>query len=156
MKLLGLHMYARLIYVLALVTHVEKGFQEKLKTGTVFLDLTAAYDTVCKQGLLLKVTRILKCKSHIQILQSMLSERRYQVSLDGATSKVRVLQNGLPQGSVLAPLLFNLYTADIPKTSGKKFIYADDVAITTQAVTFTELEERFNNDFQILQSYFTS
>ena len=41
----------------ALTTHIENGFQEQLKTGAVFLDLTAAYDTVWHTGLLYKLSK---------------------------------------------------------------------------------------------------
>lgn len=40
--------------VLALTTYIENGYQRKDKSGTVFLDLSSAYDTVCKRGLMLK------------------------------------------------------------------------------------------------------
>jgi len=39
------------------------------------------------------------------------------------------LRNGIPQGSVLAPLLFNIYMYDLPTTTSRKFVYADDLAI---------------------------
>ncbi len=47
--------------VLALTTYIENGFQQNQKTGTVFLDLTAAYDTVWFAGLLLKLSKVLPC-----------------------------------------------------------------------------------------------
>ena len=46
--------------VLSLVTHVENGLQNRLKSGAVFLDLTSTYDTVWKRGLLLKLAQIFK------------------------------------------------------------------------------------------------
>jgi hypothetical protein len=46
--------------VLALTTHIENVFEKKPKTGAVFLDLTAAYDTVWHKGLLLKLTKALR------------------------------------------------------------------------------------------------
>jgi hypothetical protein len=38
---------------MAFTTHIEAGFQHQFKTGTVFVDLTAAYDTVCREGLMI-------------------------------------------------------------------------------------------------------
>lgn len=57
--------------VLSMVTHVENGFQERKKSGAVFLDLTSAYDTVWKRGLLLKLANILNCKMTIRLIKSM-------------------------------------------------------------------------------------
>ena len=47
----------------------------------------------------------------------------------GQRSRLRRLKNGVPQGSVLAPLLFNSYTHDLPNTVSAKYAYADDLAI---------------------------
>jgi hypothetical protein len=47
--------------VMALTSHIEAGFERKLKTGTIFIDLTAAYDTVWRDGLKLKFMRVVSC-----------------------------------------------------------------------------------------------
>jgi len=54
------------------------------------------------------------------------------------TSGWRPQRNGLPQGSVLAPGLFKLYSNDLPR--GRKFIYADDICLAIQGQFFGELE----------------
>jgi hypothetical protein len=53
-------------------------------------------------------------------------------------------------------MLFNIYTADIPTTNSRKFIYADDIAIVTQANRFEDLEPVLNADLRILEDYFKS
>jgi len=48
---------------------------------------------------------------------------------NGKRSRLRGLKNTIPQGFVLAPLLFNIYISDLPTTASKKYAYADDLAI---------------------------
>lgn len=68
-------------------------------------------------------------------------------------SKQKTLNNGLPQGLVLAPLLFNLYTHDLPLTNSGKYIYADDIALIAQAKTFDLCETTLNKDLKSLNRY---
>ena len=61
--------------------------------------------------------------------------------LQGKKGRRRVQKNGLPQGSVLAPVLFNIYTNDQPLLPAcRHFLYADDLALAGQYDTFEEVE----------------
>jgi len=140
--------------VLAFTTHVENGFQNKIKSGAVFLDLSSAYDTDWKKGLLLKMAKIVKCKKTLELLECMLSDRKFKVFLNGKASKYRYLQNWLPQGSVLLPVLFNIYISDITETTARKFMYADDIALVAQADTLESVETILNRDLNKLHIYF--
>ena len=71
-------------------------------------------------------------------------------------SKQRFLKNGVPQGSVLAPLLFNLYTSDLPKTQSKKYIYADDIALMISGETFGPIEQSISEDPDNMSRYFNN
>lgn len=93
------------------------------KIATILIDLTAAYVTVWRNGVLLKLLRIIACKTLSQLLNNLLSDRLFVIYINNAKSKKRHLNNGLPQGSVLAPLLFYLYINDIPETIYLKCLY---------------------------------
>ena len=71
-------------------------------------------------------------------------------------SKQRFLKNGVPQGSVLAPLLFNLYTSDLPETQSKKYIYADDIALMISGKTFGPIEQPISEDLDNMSRYFNN
>ena len=86
----------------------------------------------------------------------MLCNRFIQVQHDKSKSRLRRLNNGLPQGSVFLPILFNIYTRDLPTTRCKYFIYADDLVICYQAKSFDEIEKILEEDLKVIREYYTS
>lgn len=139
--------------VLALTNHIEDGFQRQLKTGVVFIDLTAAYDTVWKKGLLYKLIKIIPCLRIIDTVANMLTDRLFRILLNDQCSRFRKLNNGLAQGSVLSCLLFNLYTHDLPTSISRKFLYADDMAYAVQYKLFSEINKALSKDMSIFVRY---
>ncbi|KAG5882043.1 hypothetical protein JTB14_032553 [Gonioctena quinquepunctata] len=95
-------------------------------------DLTAAYEIVWKQGLLYKLLRLIPCKTTVRVIYNMLGNRLFRVVMGNSMSNWKKLNNGLPQGSVSAPLLFSCYIADMTTTKSRKSGYADDWAIATR------------------------
>lgn len=71
-----------------------------------------------------------------------------------ADARYKTLHNGLPQGAVLSSMLFNIYTADMTDTVSRKFIYANGVALVTQATSFEEIETVLNADVARLKHFF--
>ena len=116
--------------VTLLTQSIENAFEAKKKAGAVFIDLTAAYDTVCHHGLTCKLLQLLLDKHMVCMIMELILNRSFTLTTgDSKPGRLRHLKNGAPPGSVLAPLLFNIYTYDIPSITSKKFAYAVDLAI---------------------------
>ena len=141
--------------LLNLTQFIEDGFERKQVTGTVFVDLTAAYDTVNHRNLLLKIARVTRNTKIVKVVASLLTNRRFFVEMDGRKSRWRTQKNGLPQGSVLAPTLFNIYTNDQPEFENiRRFIYADDLCLATQSHEFKTIEDRLSTSLKTLTQYY--
>ena len=141
--------------ILHLTQHIKDGFEKKKVTGIVFVDLTAAFDTVCHQLLQYKVYQLTKDFKFTQIVTMLMKDRRFYVTLNGKNSTWRRKKNGLPQGSVLSPILFNIYTNNQligPDTN--HFLYADDLALPAQHDMFGELEDTLNQAIEELDTYY--
>ena len=72
---------------------------------------------------------------------------------DSKQSRLRRLKNGAPQLSVLAPLLFNIYTYDPPSMIFRKFAYADDLALLHSSGNWKDLEGTLSQDMSTLSAY---
>ena len=112
----------------------------------VYFDLSSAYDRVWHTGLL---TKLAKCKVQGKMLiwlKNYLTSRVLSVYKDGEYSSKRNISSGLPQGSTISPILFNVMVSDIPKLEGVHYSeYADDMAIFVSGVNLRELTVKLQN-----------
>ena len=90
--------------VTLLTQEIEENFSAKKKAGAVFVDLTAAYDTVWHRGLTCKLLRLLPDRPMVSFIIELVRNRSFTLTTGiGSQSRLRRLRNGVPQGSVLAP-----------------------------------------------------
>lgn len=109
--------------------HIRKSLEEKLYCSAAFLDVQQAFDKVWHKGLLCKIKNVLP-HSYFPIFQSYLTDRLFYVKESTDTSPLYDIRAGVPQGSVLGPVLYTIYTADLPTVAGvTTATFADDTAI---------------------------
>ena len=109
-----------------------------MESYIVQLDFTAAFNRVSHSGLLFKLKSIGVGGSVLPICTEFLSDCRQGIVFDGAASEWIPIISGMPQGSVLGPLLFFVYTSEMfEPVENRIFVYADDstlLAVVYKAV----------------------
>lgn len=117
-----------------LTTDIRSAFSSNATVVAAFIDISAAYDNVPISVLRSKLLQLsLPCKL-VQFICNMLNDRKIHLLLNGSLTDRRNVWKGLPQGSVLSPILFNIFTHDIHRklTGNCQMIqYADDMCIYT-------------------------
>ena len=108
-----------------------KTIDEGKYTGAVFLDLTKAFDTVNHKILLSKLSYYGFQEASYDLLCNYVSDRQQRVLFNGELSDWETVSIGVPQRSILGPLLFALYINDLPIVIKDSFLdlYADDAEL---------------------------
>ena len=119
------------------------------KTLTIFIDLKKAFDTVDHKILLKKLDHYgVKNTSNLWF-KNYLHDREQFVSINGTESQRTKMLCGVPQGSVLGPLLFLLFINDLPEaTNFLTLLFADDTTFQVSGVDLDQLFEIANSELE--------
>ena len=132
-------------------TRIEKG----LFTRMVIIDLPMTFDTIDHQVLLKKKKDLGFYKNTITWFKSYLCERKFKISINTSYSSPASLLCGIPQGSILGPLLFLLDINDLPQAVFRNsLLYTDDTCIVFQHKSKIEIEKQLIRDFSSVCDWF--
>ena len=134
---------------------ILKGFDSNLLTGMILIDLQKAFDTIDHKILLDKMYFFGFSQKVVSWFKSYLLKRQFKVNLNGTFSEPGLVTCGVPQGSILGPLLFLLYMNDIPQAvKCELLLYADDTCLICQHKNVEVIEENLNIDFSNICDWF--
>ena len=138
--------------IVKLVEDSKNALNQKRHVAVIFLDLSKAFDTV-QHDILLHHLGKLKISSHsVSLVSNYLSNRKQRVKLDNGYSGWLPTTSGVPQGSLLGPLLFLVYANEIDENiiNSKVISYADDTALYFSSETKNDLIRNINTDLNVL------
>ena len=141
------------VFALAQITEMIKESIDSRKIGCgIFVDLRKAFDTVNHEILLSKLEHYGIRDSILNWFQSYLFDCKQFVSFNGESSGLLINNCGVPQGSVLGPLVFLLYINDLPNISKvlNFYLFADDTNIYYESNSLSELERTVNKELRKL------
>ena len=133
-----------------LTEEILQNMDNKMIAVAVFIDLRKAFDTVDHTLLISKLRNLGFSNPGVDWFWSYLSSRSTVTSINNPTSDPKPVTVGVPQGSILGPLLFLLYINDLPRclTHCKSILYADDTLLYHSARTVADLESKINTDLE--------
>lgn len=92
---------------------INEARRKRWMTGVISLDITKAFDGVWKEGLIYKVSELKLEKNVVGVIASFMNDRKAKVKVGEEVSREFRVERGVPQGSKMGPLLYNVYTRDI-------------------------------------------
>ena len=142
--------------ILRMSQRISDGFHLREKSIMVLLDFSKAYDTIWRQRLLLTLSKRGVPSIYVSWLSTFLSNRQARVRFNGCLSGSRKMGQGLPQGSVLAPVLFLFYInelADLLPSDITASLYADDVTILSSSKNKDTAQAQAQNAVNVVQTW---
>ena len=131
------------------IQRVASGFNENkppLRSAAVSVDISKAFDAIDHTLLLDAINATNLNPSLKRWTAAYLRGRQCRVLYQGVFSSWRIIRTGVPQGSVLGPILFNFFVSDFPSSASLRESYADDFNLVESDVQVDQLEQRLQSD----------
>ena len=134
--------------------HICQSFDEKQYSCMVFCDISKAFDKVWHKGLLFKLRQNGIKGNLLAWISNYLSSRKQRVQINSSTSSLLSVNAGVPQGSVLGPLLFLVYVNDIAENLLSLVrLFADDSSLFFSATNLRDIEGIINHDLVLISAW---
>ena len=135
---------------------IRKNADCGLLTGAIFIDIKKAFDTVNHENLLRKLYRFGLDDTELDWFENYLTGRTQRVSIEGVLSNSGEITAGVPQGSILGPLLFVIYINDLPSVLSKSEIlmYANDTVIFREGTEVCKIKRDLSVDLENVYLWF--
>ena len=125
-----------------------------LKVKSVFLDISKVFDKVWHDGIIYKLTQNGISGNLLNLLKDFLKERKQRVVLNGQVSAWKNINAGVPQGSLLGPLLFLIYINDLTEgfTTNVK-LFVDDTSLFSVVYDTQTSPNDLNKDLKLINNW---
>lgn len=142
--------------IIAFSNYVTEAIDERLVAAAVFIDLSKAFDTINHSILLRKLHNYGVRGNALMLLENYLQGRTQSVNYGGHFSDFLPITCGIPQGSILGPLLFIIYINDLHRVSKLLYfiLFADDTTILYKASNIEQLINNLNAELDHVSEWF--
>jgi hypothetical protein len=135
--------------------HVSKALNEKKHTLAIFCDLRKAFDSCNHQILLKKMSQLGIRGAALEWFSNYLTNRKQFVSINNTSSSMKATSLGVPQGSILGPILFLIYINNLPASCDLlSLLFADDTTLAASGENLADLIIYTNNQLHKISTYF--
>jgi hypothetical protein len=135
------------------VHNINQALDRKEYSTSVFLDVKQAFNKVWHRGLLYNIQQNLPI-TYFKLMKSYINDREFRVRINQAVSTNYAIKSGVPQGSVLGPLFYLLYTADLPTddntTTGT---FVDDTVILASHADPAQATRNLKHHLNLIQEW---
>ena len=136
-----------------LYEHMDKG----MYSGIASLDLSKAYDSISHTLLLHKLAKLGLAEESLMWIKSYLSERKQRTKFKHLISDEEIAKSGIPQGSIIGPVLFICFTNDLSEIFNNEcsiISYADDTQLVVKAKNMNQLKQKIEKVISLAQKWY--
>ena len=143
--------------LIRLIENWKKALNEKFLVGTVLMDLSKAFNRIPRDLLIAKLHTYGFSQKTVTFIYSYLKRRKQKVKVNSFLSDFLTLLSGVPQGSILGPMLFNIFLNDLLSTLKLfgLFHFVDDNAISATADNINHLLLTLKRELELAVKWFT-